>query len=208
MRFELRRVRVAHFPPRFPGDATAYDLLAGATDAPAQAFARLRTVPVQAHEHLEVREVDAQLVHVSAPRGWAYWSDGALTSADALAPRAALPKALSDDAEELIDRVLGSESGDPAIGWKALAAVARIVHRVVLAHVEGLDVTTFEGGVACAEALTVLRTDGTEGTLYTWHASFEAEQLYVVCDTLEALRDAIDDARGRVEAVRDPAGDA
>ena len=178
MRFEVRRVRDARFPPRDVIDR-GYDLLAHAPDAPVRASALAGAVRMRSgrspQERVEVREVpDAELVHVAA-RAWAYWSDGALTRAEDLTPRVAWPQGLSDDAAELIERVLHSESGDPVAGWPALADVAAVLGRARLADVEGLAVADPPDGVACAEALRVRTRAGDERTLYTWHAAIEVE---------------------------------
>lgn len=206
MRFEVRRVRDARFPRRHANDV-GYDLLAHATDAPARAAALAGAVRMRIGrppgERVEVREVpDAELVHVASPRAWAYWSDGVLSLAEDLVACAPPLRGLTEDAVELIERVLQSESGDPAVGWGALARVAAVQGRTRLGGVAGLAVVDPPQGVACAEALVVRTREGTERTLYTWHAAFEGESLFVVCATPADLRAAIEAEMESLAAAR------
>lgn len=127
------------------------------------------------------RAVAADLVHATAR--WAYWSDGAMTDARDLdaSTRAKPPAALSADAVALLDAVWGSDSGTPRVGWKRLAAVARILVTELLPDPPGLA----PEHRFTAYHLRVRYIDGTEGDLYTWEDFHEGE--YAVCDTQAEL---------------------
>lgn len=174
---------------------SAHDVLVAASDSPARARElevaeqrRLAAERDRAKGHdvalrstVETRAVAADLVHATAR--WAYWSDGAMTDAMGLdaSTRAKPPAALSADAVALLDAVWGSDAGTPRVGWKRLAAVARILVTELLPDPPGLA----PEHRFTAYHLRVRYIDGTEGDLYTWEDFHEGE--YAVCDTQAEL---------------------
>jgi hypothetical protein len=104
-----------------------------------------------------------ELLH--AQDGWAWWSDGRVTTSTGLPDALRLIRSLAPDAAELIGEVYHSIAGGPpacAGGWRTLAAVARIERSELIE--EGTSPDGFEP--PCLRRLAVRMVDGTARELW------------------------------------------
>lgn len=202
MRFEVLHHRPAA-PPLWEGAAPreawcSYEYVACDSTA-AETIAELLRPQLSPGERIEVRGVDAEIVHTKG--SWAYWSDGVVTtSREHYGPFALIPvtrglprlpetHGLEPGAVDLIGAAIGSDSGVPACGWKHLAEVATVLAERDLARggsrgVYGRDTLT---------EMSVEYRDGTRGKLYVRSGGYAEGYSYEVSVTppedLEGLQE-------------------
>lgn len=110
-------------------------------------------------------EANADIVHCSASKRWALWSDGKITTGNGLPAWASEIKSLSKDAEYLISAYRGSDSIELFVDLKQILNVSKIISKTIE------KVSSHGISVYAPPRIERMEVEFADGTRATWWLS-------------------------------------